>query len=138
MRKILALAAPLAVLSGCASTSATSEPAATPPNLAGTTWRFTMIDGAAPVAEQTSLSFERDRLGANVGCNGMGGDWRLEGDRLIATQLMQTQMYCDGPVWGQERAVSQLISSRPLVRRTGDRLSLRVDGHWAELVRTAR
>ncbi|MCB2088814.1 MAG: META domain-containing protein [Sphingomonadaceae bacterium] len=110
-------------------------PSASSPALAGTEWRFTAIDGAAPaVPDRAELRFEADRMGANVGCNGMGGDWRLDGSTLITGPLISTQMYCEGPVWDQERAVSALLAGKPEVQRAGDRLVLTGAGHRAELV----
>ena len=63
--KALLLALPL--LAAC-----TTLPGAVA-DLSGTKWAFTAIDGALPVSAKTSMNFETDRLGANVGCNGMGG-----------------------------------------------------------------
>ena len=96
--------------------------------------QFTRIDGAAPVAPAASLEFHRDRLGANVGCNGMGGPWRIEQGRLIAGPLISTQMWCEGKM-DQERAVSALLAAAPEVTFNADRLTLAAGGHSAELVR---
>jgi heat shock protein HslJ len=129
MSRNLRLACAPLLLAGCA----TMQPGA--PDLAGTQWRFTAIDGAAPVSNRARLEFERDRLGANVGCNGMGGEWRIENGRLIAGQLVQTQMYCEGAVWGQERAVSALLQGSPAIAIVNGRMTLRGSGHSAELRR---
>lgn len=102
---------------------------------AGSAWRFVSIDGEAPASEKARLEFRDDGLGVNVGCNGMGGPWRVEGQRLIAGPLVQTQMYCEGPVWSQEQAVGALLSSAPEIRRNGERLTLSSSGHRAELER---
>lgn len=131
MRNILFLALSAMVLSACAG-ARTGDSGA---RLANTTWRFTAIDGAAPVSAKAHLSFERGRLGANAGCNGMGGQWRIEGARLIAGPLVQTEMYCEGPVWGQEQAIAALLAAAPEIRIQGDRMSLRSGGHSAELRR---
>lgn len=104
--------------------------------LAGTNWQVTSIDGAAPVAgNKAKLTFESDRLGANVGCNGMGGDYRIEGERLIAGPLIATRMFCEGPVWGQEEAVGALLAGGPKIARRGDSLRLESSGHSLEAVR---
>lgn len=103
-------------------------------SLSETRWRFITIDGAAPVAPAASLEFHRDRLGANVGCNGMGGPWRIETGRLIAGPLISTQMWCDGKM-EQERAVSALLSAAPEITFNAKRLTLSAGGHSAELVR---
>ncbi len=124
--KALLLALPL--LAACTTLSGAS------PDLSGTKWAFTMIDGARPVSAKASLNFETDRLGANVGCNGMGGEWRMEQDRLIADRLIATQMYCDG-LMAQESAVTALLGGKPRVTITGGRLTMRSATHSAELQR---
>jgi heat shock protein HslJ len=126
--KTKALLLALPILAACATIAGAS------PDLSGTKWSFTAIDGARPVSAKASLNFETDRLGANVGCNGMGGEWRMEQDRLVAEQLIGTQMYCDG-LMEQERAVSALLGGKPTVTITGDRLVLRSPAHSAELQR---
>lgn len=119
------------LLSACA---ASGEGAS---HLAETSWRFTSIDGATPANSDAELTFEDDRIGANVGCNGMGGPWRTENGRLIAGPLIQTEMFCAGEVWGQEKAVSALLAATPRYELEGDTLILRSRGHVAELERTA-
>lgn len=129
MRKTTLLALPLALLSACASADTPSTP-----SLAPSTWRFTTIDGAAPVAKQASLEFRADRLGANVGCNGMGGGWKLEGNHIVTDGIVSTMMYCAG-VMDQERAVTDMLGAKPTYRIEGDRLTLSGGGHSATLVR---
>jgi heat shock protein HslJ len=104
------------------------------PDLTGTRWRFVTIDGAAAVSDRTELSFETARMGANVGCNGLGGAWRMEGNRIVTESMISTMMYCDGKM-AQEHAVSQLLEGRPEVALSNDHLTLRSAGHSAQLVR---
>ena len=116
-------------LTACAADAAPSH------GLSGTSWRFLKIDGMETVAHGTRLEFQDGNLGANVGCNGMGGPWRVEDDRLIAGPLVQTEMYCEGAVWDQEKAVGALLAAAPSVEFRDDRLILRSSGHDAELER---
>lgn len=104
-------------------------------SLANSTWRFISIDGDAPASGQARLTFDKDNMGANVGCNGMGGPWRLENGRLIAGPLAQTQRYCEGPVGEQERAIGALLAGAPEFSVETDRLVLKSSGHSAELRR---
>lgn len=129
MRKAFALIlASATLLAGCAT--APSGGAA----LAGTRWAITRIDGAAPVApDKAMMRFDEDRIGADVGCNGIGGDYRIEGNRLIAGPLMATRMFCEGPVWQQEEAVNALLSAAPELQRSGNTLRLTSGGHALEL-----
>ncbi|WP_374406089.1 META domain-containing protein [Pelagerythrobacter sp.] len=127
----IALALSLALLTAaCVAHPAASE------RLTESQWRFVTIDGGSPaVPEKATLTFAEDRLSASVGCNGMGGDWRIEQGRLIAGPLMGTKMFCEGPVWEQEQAVSALLVAAPKLEWDGDRLFLNSSGHSAELER---
>lgn len=129
MRRALLMALPLLILSGCASAGDH------PSELADSSWSFTAIDGDAPVSGKAKLTFEGEKIGANVGCNGMGGPWRLDSGRLIAGPLVQTQMYCDGPVWDQEKAVGALLAAAPKFSVKGDVMTIESRGHSAELLR---
>lgn len=129
MRKAIALILASAVLLGGCATAPSGGVA-----LAGTRWAIMRIDGAAPVVpDKATMRFEDDRLGANVGCNGIGGDYRVEGSRLIAGPLMATRMFCEGPVWQQEEAVNALLSAAPELLRRGDTLRMTSGGHVLDL-----
>jgi heat shock protein HslJ len=125
-KSALLLALPL--LTACASVPAGSD------SLAGSTWRFTAIDGAAPVSDRAELEFLADRISASVGCNGMGGEWQAKNGKLITGPFMSTQMYCDG-LMEQERAVARTIEAQPSYTLNGDRLVLTGGGHRLELRR---
>ena len=132
--KRLAILASLAALSGCVAASGASNSA-----LAGSEWQMLAIDGdAAANLDQAKLSFTADTLGASAGCNRMGGNYHVKDDRLIAGPLNQTEMFCDGPVWGQEQALSALLVAAPEIRLAGSRLTLISSGHRAEFARIAR
>ena len=118
----------LPVLAACATAGAS------PAQLQGTRWVFTSIDGEAPVSSKAALSIEAGRIGANAGCNGMGGDLRLTESRLVTGPIISTQMYCDG-VMDQERAVAGLLDADPVYALKGDQLVLNGGGHRAELNR---
>ena len=133
MRVLLSLCLALPLAACTASATPTGHAA-----YAGTSRRFVSIDGEKPASPNARLEFREDGLGANAGCNGMGGKWRVEGKRLIAGPLTQTEMYCDGPVWPQEQALSALLSSAPEIIREGDRLTLTSSGHRAELERVGK
>ncbi len=131
MHRIIALV----LLSFAATASACAVQPVASNRLAGTQWRFVSIDGTAPVSDRASLGFWPDAISATVGCNGMGGQWHVEGNRLIAGPLMQTEMYCEGPIWGQEQALGAMLVAAPEFTLDGERLLLRSSGHSAELAR---
>lgn len=125
--KKLALLAALPFVIGCGT-----PPPVSLSRLSGTIWHFTAIDGAAPVGRETSLRFDKGRIGANAGCNGMGADMKIVGGRIVAGPVMSTQMYCEG-VMEQERAVGALLAARPRITVRGSMMTLRGGGHSAEL-----
>lgn len=131
---MLRLAQPSLLLALVAAGCAAAPTGGTSPRLDGTRWHFAAIDGAAPVSPGAALVFHADRIGANVGCNGMGGPWRIERGRLIAGPLISTQMWCEGKM-EQERAVSALLTSGPVVTVSGAKMTLKTGGHSAELTR---
>ena len=122
------LAAAIALISGCA--------APRPSPLTGTVWAMVSIDGDPPAAPGAArLRFEENRVAASVGCNGLGGAWRLEHDRLIAGPFATTDRTCEGPLSNQEEAVKALLAAAPLVKLEGTRLRLDSGGHSLDLAR---
>lgn len=126
MRMSLTLTA-LAFITAC-----TTAGAAGPESLSGK-WRFVTIDGEKPVSSKSELTIGEGRIGANVGCNGMGGDLLIKGGKLVIGGVVSTMMYCDG-IMDQERAVSELLSADPVYQIEDGRLVLKAGAHSAELV----
>jgi heat shock protein HslJ len=126
IQRIVLIALPL--LAACTTAGSAA------PLLQGSKWSFVSIDGQTPVSGKAELRIEAGRIGANVGCNGLGGDLKIEPDRLITGGIVSTMMFCDG-VMEQERAVADLLGASPGYTVTGDRLVLRSSGHIAELKR---
>ncbi|HQS70240.1 MAG: hypothetical protein B7Y36_10585 [Novosphingobium sp. 28-62-57] len=117
-----------ALLGGCATAPTSSA------GLAETRWKIVRIDGAPPVSlDKATMQFDELRLGANVGCNGIGGEYRVDGGRLVAGPLMATRMFCEGPVWQQEEAVNALLSAAPEIQRSGSAMRLVSGGHALDL-----
>lgn len=125
-KRLILLALPL--LAACATAGASSA------SLQGTKWAFTLIDGKPPVSSKAALTIDGNRIGANLGCNGLGGDLRIEGGRLVTGPMISTMMYCDG-LMEQERAVADLLEADPTFKLTGDKLVLDSGPHRAELKR---
>ena len=95
-----------------------------PATLANTRWRVVAVNGrSTPAKGDFYMNFEAARFGAKFGCNGMGADYRQEGETLIPGPVVGTRMAC--PDMSYEIAASQILS-QPL-RLTwagGDRLRL--------------
>ena len=111
-----------------------SAPSDAKVQLAGSRWAFTAIDGHPPVASRAALTIEANRIGANLGCNGLGGELKISRDKLVIKGMISTMMYCDG-VMEQERAVGALLGASPQYRVKGDTLTLTAPGHRAVLTR---
>jgi heat shock protein HslJ len=125
-QRIVLLALPL--LAACATAGASAV------KIEGSTWSFVAIDGKAPVSSKARLTIGTDRIGANVGCNGLGGDLKVEHDRLVVGPVISTEMFCDG-VMDQERAVGALLGASPHFEIRDGTLHLEGGGHSADLTR---
>lgn len=128
MRRLALLFLLPALLAGCSESGDRAH-------LSQTSWRFVRIDGRVPGSSDAGLTFDRGSIGVQVGCNRMGGPWRVDSNRLVAGPLAQTEMACADPAWGQEAAVGALLVATPRMNLSGDRMTLHSSGHTAELVR---
>ena len=93
-------------------------------------WGRTFLSTAVnrPLVEGTRirLTFGADhRLGANAGCNHMGGDAEVEDERLVVADLATTEMGCDPDRHRQDEWLADFLTSRPHYRLEGPVLTLR-------------
>lgn len=124
----------LSLVAASLLTACTAGPAVSAPP-GGSDWTFVAIDGAPSVSDKTSLTIREGRIGANVGCNGMGGELRIEQGRLVLPGgIISTMMYCEG-LMAQEQAVAELLRASPRFFIEGGRMAIRSKDHSAELVR---
>jgi heat shock protein HslJ len=72
------------------------------------------------------LSFDEEgrRIGANAGCNHIGGDARVEDGRLVAGDMAMTAMGCDGGRAEQDEWLVKFLTGTPTIRITGAELVL--------------
>lgn len=107
-RPRLALAAIL-LSAGCASAP---PPPAPLTDLAGTNWRVVAVNGRpTPPTGDYALRFDRSGgVGGRLGCNAMGGHYRLVGDRLTVSDLASTLMGCPEPAATFEREGAAILS----------------------------
>ena len=131
----------LLVLAGCGDdgSSRTGRPTL---DLDGTSWIATRVteNGAdRPLVPGTSVrvEFSHGAIDVDTGCNNLGGDYTLTGDRLGFGQLTGTLMGCDQPRTEQEAWLRQTVLAAPLTAtRAGDTLTLSRAG--LEIVLTDR
>jgi heat shock protein HslJ len=82
------------------------------------------VEGRTFVGEEVRIEFRNGEISAWAGCNTMGGDYRIDGDRLVVGELAMTQMACpDRP--DRDEWLSSLLSASPEVGLDGDELTLR-------------
>jgi heat shock protein HslJ len=64
-------------------------------SLAATRWRVVAVNGRpTPATGDYWLNFEASRFGAKFGCNGMGADYRQDGETIVPGPVMGTKMAC--------------------------------------------
>ena len=79
---------------------------------------------AAPDVD-TSIEFKSDgTLGGNVGCNGFGGDYQVNGSAIEFEQITSTLMFCEGPAGEQETATLAVIGASATFSLDGDTLTI--------------
>ncbi|KQH78322.1 hypothetical protein AO501_02935 [Mycobacterium gordonae] len=94
------------------SGSRTILPQDPPPSMiAGTSWRFVEIMGAAPpTAVQPTLAFSADGAATgDTGCNQFSGRYVSSGTDLSFSDLSYTKMMCGPDVMAVEMAVQQTL-----------------------------
>lgn len=105
--------------------------------LSGSQWTFAEVLGkpvpAAAQAEANLLSFDKEQDGrggfsAGVGCNRMGGRFRIQGEELQFRIQQSTKMACDGEAGMAERRMVAALSSTTGYRLSRDRLELLAQG----------
>lgn len=138
MRRIGLLLFCPALLAGCSDTGESSHLARNGPaggNWVGTQWRFDHIDGRKPLSQGARVSFGKQTLTVEAGCNQLEGPWHIDADRLFAGPLSQSEDACPQASWEQGNAVSALLAATPRLSVDGQRMVLQSSGHTAELVR---
>jgi putative lipoprotein len=109
-----------------ACTAKTEEPAA---SLIGA-WKLTAYGPAnapSPAVEgsEAGLTFNADgTLTGNSGCNGLSGDYTVEGDQITFGRIVSTLMACEDPRMAQEDAVHNVLTDTAGFKIEGNTLTL--------------
>ena len=106
------------LVNGCGGETMTSA------TLANSRWRVAAVNGrSTPEAGDYYMNFEAARFGAKFGCNGMGADYRQDGETLIPGPVIGTKMACTDMSY--EIAAGQVLSQPLRLTWAGnDRLRL--------------
>ncbi|MCO5120736.1 MAG: META domain-containing protein [Burkholderiaceae bacterium] len=145
-RSVLVLG--IAALAGCAQTGGPGEESAPrggggilgrlfSSGLSGSQWSFAEVLGkpvpkdARPEANLLNFEQEQDGRGAfsaGVGCNRMGGRYRVRDEEVQFRIDQSTKMACDGEAGIAERRMVAALSSTDSYRISRDRLELLAQG----------
>ncbi|MEM6398224.1 MAG: META domain-containing protein [Bacteroidota bacterium] len=93
----------------------------------GKDWTLVSYDmnGKTSAAEGNArLKFNEDGVaGGHTGCNSMGGDYKVQGNKVIFGPLMMTKMYCANTAQ-QERAVTFILGDTVTAELKNEQLHL--------------
>jgi heat shock protein HslJ len=87
----------------------------TPDSIVGT-WKLVSYGDAANLTHpipgvDTSITFNEDgSVGGNVGCNTLGGKYKVRGNKIVFNEMLYTAMGCEEPLMTQESAVFGLLN----------------------------
>jgi heat shock protein HslJ len=121
MKKILIALFTLMLLAACSASS--------PESLQGR-WQLVSHGPASSqvaAAEDVEafIEFGADgQLSGNVGCNGFGGDYQVEGNTITFGAIISTKMFCEGPVGEQEATTLAVLSESATFSLAGDTLTI--------------
>jgi heat shock protein HslJ len=104
-------------------------------------WKLTSYGPAASptpaIADAgASLTFNEDgTVTGNSGCNALGGNYRVEGDKIRFDKITSTLMACDEPRMAQEDAVHSVLTDAATFTIEGSTLTLTNNGNVLVLTR---
>jgi uncharacterized membrane protein len=88
--------------------------------LAGTSWSAVAVNGKpVPAGADYYVQFSDKALNAKFGCNGMSGQYQVNGDHLAVGNLQQTLIGCPEPSATFEREAGVLLRSNIRVEKVG-------------------
>ena len=108
-------------LAGCGAPGARLSPV----GIAETNWTVIAINDRPTPGAGYFVYFAGSKISAKFGCNSISGTWRLNGDHLSTSDLMQTEMGCPEPAMTFEQLGSAVLNSNMRIERTaGETMSL--------------
>lgn len=91
-------------------------------------WRaVNSVGSPQEVVGEVRLRFEGGRIVVETGCNAARGTVEVVESRLVAGPMMSTRMGCESALMEQESWLVAMVSSRPLLERSGPYLYLSWD-----------
>lgn len=93
-------------------------------------WKLTSYSRAdvltpAVTDTEAGLTFKDDgTVTGSSGCNGFGGSYTVEDDKITFSEITSTLMACDDPRMAQEDAVHQVLTDTASFKIEGNTLTL--------------
>lgn len=119
----------LVLVIGLAISACTAKNETSSPSLIGS-WKLTSYSHAdvlTPAVSGTDagLTFNDDgTLTGNSGCNGLGGNYKAEGDQVTFSDVVSTLMACDESRMAQEGAFHQVLTDTATFHIEGNTLTI--------------
>lgn len=119
------------MISACSAqgTEPGTQEAADAPTLIGP-WKLTAygpVDATTPAVEGTDagLTFNEDgTVSGSSGCNGLGGEYTVEGDQITFGEFVSTLMACEDPIMSQEEAAHKVMTGTATYKINGNTLTI--------------
>ena len=87
-------------------------------------WELVSYNQTASVPDvETSIEFKDGQMSGNVGCNGFGGEYTVNGDQIEFGPVMSTMMFCEA-VADQESSTLAAMQNDATFILNGDRLTI--------------
>lgn len=76
---------------------------------------YQWIYQASKASKPLILTFNANQqLSIQTGCNGQGGTWKIEGNKIVSSALVSTMMACADDLMQQERLSSEIFSDKKI------------------------
>jgi heat shock protein HslJ len=120
-------AALVLVLAGCATPPGSPGSGFTTPELAGTRWVITSIDGREPSGPALTADFSNDgRVSGDAGCNSYSGPYIQNGRTVQFGELLSTRRACvDESRQRQETRLLNILQGSTTLQLSRSRLTVR-------------
>lgn len=114
------------IIYACSALSGTSDP------LDGSSWQLTAYSGKDVIpGTNVTITFEDRQASGQAGCNGYGGAYEVDGEKIVFRDVASTLMLCTGPegVMEQEAEFLGSLNEAQRFELTDGQLQLfRTDG----------
>ena len=106
-------------------------------------WKLTAygpVNDPVPAVEgvEAGLTFNEDGMVTGTsGCNGLGGDYSVEGDQITFGDFVSTLMACEDPIMAQEEAAHRVMTDTATYTIDGDTLTITNNDNVLVLTRGA-